>query len=108
MGQGRSLSFTEWPRALFAAEFRKSNLKATNSGKSFAGRRGAVIVGKSGVEKQLPLDQTRKFSVFEREEITLAIGDRIRFTKNVKHRGEQFLNYRLWTVFGIDNRATTR
>jgi len=37
---------------------------------------GAVILGKDGVEKQLPLDQTRKFSVFEREKITLAIGDR--------------------------------
>ena len=42
---------------------------------------GAVVIGKDGVEKQLPLDQTRKFSVFEREKITLAIGDRIRFTK---------------------------
>jgi hypothetical protein len=38
--------------------------------------------GKNGVEKQLPLDQTGKFSVFVR----LAVGDRIRFTKNVKHR----------------------
>lgn len=28
---------------------------------------GAVIVGKDGAEKQLPLDQTGKFSVFERE-----------------------------------------
>ena len=37
---------------------------------------GAVIVGKDGVEKQLPLDQARKFSVFEREKITLSIGDR--------------------------------
>jgi hypothetical protein len=36
---------------------------------------GAVIIGKDGVEKQLPLDQTRKFSVFERERITLGIGD---------------------------------
>src|ERR1700683_4165621 len=52
---------------------------------------GAVIVGKDGAEKQLPLDQTRKFSVFEREKIKLSIGDRIRFTKNVKHRGKKFL-----------------
>src|ERR1700675_2645852 len=36
---------------------------------------GAVIVGKDGVEKQLPLDQTRKFSVFDREKICIAIGD---------------------------------
>src|ERR1700675_3575248 len=63
---------------------------------------GAVIVGKGGVEKQLPLDQTRKFSVFEREQITLAIGDRIRFTKNVKGRGHKFLNNELRTVVGID------
>jgi hypothetical protein len=34
---------------------------------------GAVIVGKDGVEKQLPLDQTRNFSVFEREKIMLGI-----------------------------------
>ena len=63
---------------------------------------GAVIVGKDGVEKQLPLDQARKFSVFEREKITLSIGDRIRFTKNVKHRGQKFLNNELRTVVGID------
>jgi ribosomal protein L21E len=64
---------------------------------------GAVIVGKDGVEKQLPLDQTGKFSVFEREKVTLAIGDRIRFTKNVKHRGQKFLNNELRTVVSIDD-----
>jgi ATP-dependent exoDNAse (exonuclease V) alpha subunit len=60
-------------------------------------------VGKDGAEKQLPLDQTRKFSVFEREEIRLSIGDRIRFTKNVKHRGQKFLNNELRTVVSIDD-----
>ena len=64
---------------------------------------GVVIVRKDGVEKQLPLDQTRKFSVFEREKITLAIGDRIRFTKNVKHLGQKFLNNELRTVVSIDD-----
>jgi hypothetical protein len=63
---------------------------------------GAVIVGKDGIEKQLPLDQARKFSVFERKEITLSIGDRIRFTKNVKHRGQKFLNNELRTIVDID------
>jgi conjugative relaxase-like TrwC/TraI family protein len=63
---------------------------------------GAVLVRKDGVEKQLPLDQAQKFSVFEREKITLSIGDRIRFTKNVKHRGQKFLNNELRTVVGID------
>jgi hypothetical protein len=64
---------------------------------------GAVIVGKNGVEKQLPFDQTGKFSVFEREKITLAVGDRIRFTKNVNHRGQKFLNNELRTVVSIDD-----
>jgi hypothetical protein len=62
---------------------------------------GAVIVGKAGVEKQLPLDEARKFSVFERKQITLSIGDRIRFTKNVKGRGHKFLNNELRTVIDI-------
>jgi ATP-dependent exoDNAse (exonuclease V) alpha subunit len=51
----------------------------------------------------LPLDQTRKFSLFEREKITLAVGDLIRFTKNVKHRGQKFLNNELRTVVSIDD-----
>jgi conjugative relaxase-like TrwC/TraI family protein len=63
---------------------------------------GAVIVRKNGVEKQLPLDQAHNFSVFEREKINIAVGDRIRFTKNVKHRGQKFLNNELRTVVGID------
>ena len=65
-------------------------------------RGGSCHRGKDGVEKQLPLEQARKFSVFEREKITLAIGDRVRFTKSVKHRGHRFLNNELRTVMGID------
>jgi hypothetical protein len=62
---------------------------------------GTVIVGEDGTEKQLPLNQTRKFSVFERENICIAIGDRIRFTKNVKHHGQKLLNNELRTVVNI-------
>ena len=43
-----------------------------------------------------------KFSVFEREKIMLAIGDRIRFRKNVKHRGQKFLDNDVRTVVSID------
>jgi hypothetical protein len=64
---------------------------------------GGVIVGKDGVEKRLPLDQARNFSVFEREKIMLSMGDRVRFTKNVKRRGQHFLNNELRTVIGIDD-----
>jgi hypothetical protein len=42
--------------------------------------------------------------VFEREKITLTIGDQIRFTKNVIHRGQKFLNNELRTVVRIDDR----
>jgi hypothetical protein len=42
------------------------------------------------------------FSVFEREKITLSIGDRIRFTENVGQRGQKFLNNDLRTVVSID------
>jgi hypothetical protein len=38
VGVSRSL-VTRWPRELFAEEFKKSDLRAANSGKSFAGRR---------------------------------------------------------------------
>src|SRR6201996_8990000 len=38
----------------------------------------------------------------EQEKITLAISDPIRFTKNVKHRGQRFLNNELRTVVSID------
>ena len=69
--------------------------------------REPVIVRKDGVEMQLPLDQARKFSVFERAEITLSIGDRVRFTKNIKHREQKFLNNGLRTVVGIDDGKIT-
>ena len=56
MSQGRSSSFTGWPREFSEEEFKKGALKAANSGKSFRREEGAVTVGKDGVEKQLPLD----------------------------------------------------
>jgi hypothetical protein len=34
----------------------------------------------------------------------LSTGDRIRFTKNVKHRGQEFLNNELRTMVSIDDR----
>jgi ATP-dependent exoDNAse (exonuclease V) alpha subunit len=68
---------------------------------------GAVIVGRNGVQKQLPIDQASKFSVFEREKITLSVGDLVRFTKNVKYCGQKFLNNELRTVLGIDDGKIT-
>jgi hypothetical protein len=55
------------------------------------------------LREAIATDQTGKLSVFEREKITLAVGDRIRFTKNVQHRRQKFLNNELRTVVSIDD-----
>jgi hypothetical protein len=68
---------------------------------------GVVIVGKDGKEKFLPLDQTRKFSVFERETVQVAVGDRIRSTKNLRHRGQRFLNNEVRTITAINDGKIT-
>ena len=56
-----------------AKEFRgRSQEKRFKSGEQWEVLRreeGSVIVGKNGVEKLLPLDEARKFSVFERQKI---------------------------------------
>jgi hypothetical protein len=56
ISQGRSLSFTGWPGELFAAESRKSAFKSGEQWEVLRREEGAVIVGKDGAEKQLPLD----------------------------------------------------
>jgi hypothetical protein len=43
-----------------------------------------------------------EFRVFERKQIALLIGDRTRFTKKIKRRGQKFFNNELRTVIGID------
>src|SRR3984957_8009998 len=103
LSQVRSSSFTGWPRELFAEESQKSDLRAANSGKCFAGRREPSSSERTAPRSSCLSTRTRKFSVFEREKITLAIGDRVRFTKNVKHRGQKFLNNELRTVVSIDD-----
>ena len=95
----------EFHRIAKGADRRGVKEKRFKSGEQWAVLRReerTVIVGKDGVEKQLPLEQARNFSVFEREKITLSIGDRVRFTKNVKHCGQKFLNNELRTVVSID------
>jgi hypothetical protein len=68
---------------------------------------GSVIVGRYGVEKALPLEQAKKFSVFERETIQVAAGDRIRFTKNLRHRGRRFLNNEVRAIASVDENKIT-
>jgi ATP-dependent exoDNAse (exonuclease V) alpha subunit len=99
---GQIVEFHRMVKGVVRRGVQENRFKSGEQWKVLRREEGAVIVGKDGVEKQLPLDQTRKFSVFEREKITLAIGDRIRFTKNVKQRGQKFLNNELRIVLGID------
>ena len=100
---GLTVEFHKIAKGAFRRGVKEKRFKSGEQWEVLRREEGAVIVGRDGVEKQLPLDQTRKFSVFEREKITLSIGDRVRFTKNVKHRGQKFLNNELRTVVGIDD-----
>jgi hypothetical protein len=99
---GKSSSFIGLPWDLFVEESRKSAFKISDQWEVLRRKEGAVIVGRRGVEKQLPVDHTGKFSVFERQRITPAVGDRIRLTKNVKHRGQKSINNELRTLVSID------
>jgi hypothetical protein len=99
---GQIVEFHRMAKGVVRKGVQKKRFKSGEQWEVLRREEGAVVIGKDGVEKQLPLDQTRNFSVFEREQIALSIGDRVRFTKNVKHRGPKFLNNELRTVVGID------
>jgi hypothetical protein len=64
MSQGRSLSFTGWPKGAVGRGAPEKRFKSGEQWEVLRREEGAVIVGKNGGEKQLPLDQTGKFSVF--------------------------------------------
>jgi hypothetical protein len=99
---GRVVEFHRMAKGVVRSGVQEKRFKSGEQWEVPRREEGAVIVGKAGVEKQLPLDQARKFSVFEREKICIAIGDRVRFTKNVEHRGQKLLNNELRTVVSID------
>jgi hypothetical protein len=102
MSQGRSSSFHRIAKGAVRGGVQEKRFKSGEQWEVLRREEGVVIVGSGGVEKQLPLEQARNFSVFDRERIALSIGDRIRFTKNIKHRGHKFLNNELRTVVGIN------
>ena len=99
---GQIVEFHKIAKGVSRAGVQEKRFKSGGQWEVLRREEGAIIVGKDGIEKQLPLDQTKKFSVFERQKITLSIGDRIRFTKNVKGRGHKFLNNELRTVTEIE------
>ena len=99
---GQIVEFHRMARGAIRRGVKEKRIKSGEQWQVLRREEGAVIVGKDAVEKQLPLDQAGKFSVFKRDEIAFSIGDRVRFTKNLKHRGQKFLNNDLRTVVGID------
>jgi len=99
---GQFVEFHRMARGAIRRGVKEKRFKSGEQWQVLRREEGAVIVGKDAVEKQLPLDQAGKFSVFKRDEIAFSIGDRVRFTKNLKHRGQKFLNNDLRTVVGID------
>ena len=99
---GQIVEFHRMAKGVVRRGVREKRFKSGEQVGSASPGEGSVIIGKDGVEKQLPLEQARTFSLFERERIALSIGDRIRFTKNIKHCGYKFLNNELRTVVGIN------
>jgi conjugative relaxase-like TrwC/TraI family protein len=61
---------------------------------------GEVVVERSGEERRLPLENAKKFNLYGREQIAVAVGDQIRVTKNFQCNGQKFRNNELLTVSG--------
>ena len=99
---GQVIEFHRIAKGCLRAGVKEKKFKSGEQWEVIRREEGAVIVARAGKQKLLPLDEARKFSVFERQEIKVAIGDRVRFTKNVKSCGQKFLNNNLRTVVGID------
>ena len=98
---GQIVEFHKIAKGAFRTGVQEKRFKSGEQWEVLRREEEAVIVGNGSAEKQLPFEQARNFSVFEREQIKLSIGDRIRFTKNVKARGQKFLNNEPPTVVGI-------
>jgi hypothetical protein len=66
-----------------------------------------LVVEKDGQQRFFSLSRSVSFNVFEPEPIRLAVGDRVRITKNFKSAGKQFRNNELHTVTAIGDRKIT-
>lgn len=65
---------------------------------------GQVVIAKAGRKAAfLPLDQAKHFDVYEKRELALAVGDRLRITQNgTTVEGLPLINGSLHTVTGFD------
>jgi hypothetical protein len=76
MSQGRSSTFTGLlTKGAVHVGVQEKRFKSGEQWEVLRREERAIIVGNDGIEKQLPLEQSRSFSVFDREKIKLSIGD---------------------------------
>src|SRR5271166_5314039 len=66
-----------------------------------------VVVVKDGQTKILPLAQAKSFNVYTQEEVSVAVGDTLRITKNFRVGTSRFRNNELCTVTAIDRESIT-
>jgi hypothetical protein len=98
--RGRIVEFHRMAKGAVRRGVQEKRFKSGEQWEVLRREEGAVILGKDGVEKQLPLDQTRNFSVFKREKITLAIGDRTdsRKTSNTAGKSSSITSSGPWSA----------
>ena len=60
----------------------------------------AVVVTRNGLEKLLPLGQSKEFNVYRRDTMPIAVGEHLLITKN--NRGANLRNGELRQVQAID------
>ena len=63
---------------------------------------GGVRVERDGQQRFLPLEQAGKFNVYKTAQLAVAVGDRIRVTKNFQSVGQKYRNNQVLTVTGIE------
>ena len=68
---------------------------------------GSVVVVKDGQAKVLPLSQAKSFNVYTQEDLSVAVGDTLRITKNFRIGTRRFRNNELCTVTAIDGESIT-
>ena len=67
----------------------------------------SVVVVKDGQAQILPLAQAKSFNVYTQEEVSVAVGDTLRITKNFRVGTSRFRNNELCTVTAIDRESIT-
>jgi hypothetical protein len=99
---GQIVEFHKIARGAVRKESKKSRSKAANSGRSYGVKRELSSSERMASKSGCHSTKRASSACSSGKRFTLSIGDRIRFTKNVKHHGQKFLNNELQTVMGFD------